>query len=947
MVAQKVEAAVVDYLAKSLSKDDYYTQDAEQPGVWMGEAATLLGLDGEVTREPFARLARNQHPFEEHQLTPRRRERRRVGYDITFTAPKSVSILFIVTQDSRILEAFQRNVSTTMSAIEAEVRTRVRRDGADFDRVTGNLVWGEFLHLTARPVDGTPDPLIHVHAFTFNCTYDGEERRWKAGQFGTIKQRMPLYEAEFHSSLAMDLESLGYSTAPTKHAFEVLGVKHDEIQEFSRRTKAIDSIAAERGYDAEDKAKLRAKTRKFKCDDYTFSQLRGQWLDRLGPEATERIRRLHENGAQPPRVEHAGAEAAPEFEQHSQDVGVTSTNGPARKSDTWLEREYPEPGPMEYTAWGPHLLKPLSANAAAKEAVRLLLERDAVVTEDRLYERAMRLGVGRATPTDIADALLARPELVRREVNGRTYVTTREALREEKQLVDFARLGRGRTRSIGVFPVSLSQFKLDGRDREVLSELLSSKDVVTLFKHTGPSEKPALSRAAMTGIQEAGYALWVVSPNSASARQAEKDYGIKHVHTVRTLLGSGDVRDELKTKVRRRVIWVDDAGRLGTKTVAALARLAAKTGARIVLSGDTARMRSFERGNVFRLLREKAGLTTAERRVVRDKQGVRQEALEALLQAPAIAVERMHDLGALTTSKPEDVIKNAVEYYAEQLANRRTPLLVGVSGRTAALLNTAVREWLRANGVLRSKDRSVLQFDTLHWSDRQKRDASLYNRGMVVHFHRPSTGFKAGDRARVIGTDPLGLVWVTQGLKRPVFPLNPLHVDRFTVSEPHRTHLAVGDRIRLTRYCKPKLGKPLRSNRVLKVTGFDPVGDIVVNGLTIIPRRFGHFEHDYATTAATVHGRRADAVGVVLGEEHAWRTNPADLVNAASAGKKDFRVFADHEGTVVNSLEHNQPTTMASDLAESPEELDLQQQAYEEQVVRMQEDRERKFHFER
>lgn len=946
MVAQKVEAAVVDYLAKSLSKDDYYTQDAEQPGVWMGEAARLLGLDGEVTREPFARLARNQHPFEDHQLTPRRKERRRVGYDITFTAPKSVSILYMVTQDFRILEAFQRNVSATMSAIEAEARTRVRRDGADFDRLTGNMVWGEFLHLTTRPVDGTPDPLIHTHAFTFNCTFDSEEQRWKAGQFGVIKSRMPLFEAEFHSRFAMDLESLGYGTAPTKHAFEVLGVTHEEIQEFSRRTKEIDSIAAERGYDAEEKAKLGAKTRKLKRDEYTFEELREQWLARLGPEGTERIRTLGKADTGHSPVERAKAEATSDLEPESRESG-TSPDGSTERGESGRNDEYPEPGPMEYTSWGPHLLKPFSANVAAREAVRQLLERDAVVTEDRLYEKAMRLGVGRATPSAIADALLARPELVRREVNGRTYVTTREALREEKQLVEFARLGRGRKRSIGVFPVSLSQFKLDGRDREVLSQLLSSKDVVTLFKHTGPSQKPALSRAAMTGIQEAGYALWVVSPNSASARQAEKDYGVKRVHTVRELLLAHDATNELKTKVRRRVLWVDDAGRLGTKAVAALARLAAKTGARIVLSGDTTRMRAFERGNVFRLLREKAGLTTAERRVVRNKQGIREEALDALTQPPELAVGRIYELGALATSEPDKLIEHAVEYFAEQLANRRTPLLVAASHMTTSLLNAAVREWLRNSGMLRSRDKSVLQFDAYPWSDGQKRDAKLYRRGMVVHFHQPSMGFKAGDRARVIGTDPLGLIWVTQGLKRPAFPLNPLHAKRFTVSEARRTYLAVGDRIRLTRYCKPKLGKPLRSGRTLRVTGFDPVGDIVVNGLTIIPRRFGHFEHDYATTAASVHGRSADAVGIVLGQELGWRANPADLVNAASAGRREFRVITDSAGTVVKSLAHFEPTTMATDLAESPDELDLQQQAYEEQFQRMWEDRDRSFHFER
>ena len=62
------------------------------------------------------------------------------------------------------------------------MKTRVRTGGQDGNRVTGNMVWGEFIHTTSRPVDGIPDPQLHAHVFVFNSTWDQEENRWKAGQ---------------------------------------------------------------------------------------------------------------------------------------------------------------------------------------------------------------------------------------------------------------------------------------------------------------------------------------------------------------------------------------------------------------------------------------------------------------------------------------------------------------------------------------------------------------------------------------------------------------------------------------------------------------------------------------------------------------------------------------------------------------------------------------------
>ena len=82
------------------------------------------------------------------------------------------------------------------------MKTRVRAKGSDHDRVTGSMVWADFLHFTARPVDGVPDPHLHMHCYAFNVTYDEVEKRYKAGQFGDLKRDGVYWEAAFDARLA-------------------------------------------------------------------------------------------------------------------------------------------------------------------------------------------------------------------------------------------------------------------------------------------------------------------------------------------------------------------------------------------------------------------------------------------------------------------------------------------------------------------------------------------------------------------------------------------------------------------------------------------------------------------------------------------------------------------------------------------------------------------------
>jgi conjugative relaxase-like TrwC/TraI family protein len=181
-IAQKNKAVATVYFDEHLSHNDYYTQGEVEVGRWIGEGAQRLALmEGQaVEREAFMDLCDNLNPLTTTRLTQRLNSNgnRRVFFDFTCSAPKSISIMAVTMGDARIVEAHQLAARFALKELERFAAARIRTNGSQQDRETGNIVAGEFLHDSSRALD----PQLHTHFTIFNATFDPAEQRWKALQ---------------------------------------------------------------------------------------------------------------------------------------------------------------------------------------------------------------------------------------------------------------------------------------------------------------------------------------------------------------------------------------------------------------------------------------------------------------------------------------------------------------------------------------------------------------------------------------------------------------------------------------------------------------------------------------------------------------------------------------------------------------------------------------------
>jgi len=825
------------------STADYYSEGQELTGRWRGAAAHRLGLEGDVKQAQWDALCDNVHPQTGERLTGRTRSDRTVGYDFNFHVPKSVSLLYAMTRDERILGAFRDSVDETMHDIETEMAARVRKGGKNENRITGNMAWGEFVHFTSRPVDGVPDPHLHAHCFVFNTTFDEKEQAWKAGQFRDLKRDAPYFEAVFHSRLAHQLSDLGLPIERTRHGWELGGVDKSLIGKFSRRTAEIEEKARELGIeDADAKSELGAKTRGRKQKDLTFPELQDTWRSRMSQQEIDALNSLERR---------LGGDAEP-----------ADSSAAARS--------------VEY-------------------AKGCLFERKSVVPERQLLATAFKHSVGRATVEQVKREAEAS-DLIIGERKGRRMATTRDVLDEERRVIDFARKGRGTCHAYATEHDEFRRDWLNDAQKRAVKHIVESHDRVMLLRGAAGVGKTTLMQEVVETIEERGTNVFAFAPSANASRGVLQDEGFKDADTVARLL----VDQKLQQKLASQLIWIDEAGLLGTKATADVFALADKLDARVLLSGDRRQHGSVERGAALRLLEEEAGLVPAEVKEIKRQSGAYKEAVKSLAEGHAAeGFKRLDELGWVREIDHEERYKQMAADYLATIKQGKSALVVSPTHAEGDRITGEIRKALRESKKLKGDERTFHILENANLTPAERGDAVNYAAGDVLVFHQNAKGFTRGDRVAVNGGRPL--------------PLD--QAKRFQAFHSSTLRLARGDTVRITKNGPTADGKHrLNNGAIYKVKKFDEGGNIVFDNGWTVGRNFGFLSHGYVVTSHASQGKTVDRVFVGQGSDSFVASSREQFYVSASRARQQVTVYTDDKEALLDAVSRSEDRVSATEL---------------------------------
>ena len=276
-----LSSARADYYVEQVAAgfDEYYTGDQAEPGRWAGSAAERLGLEGLVTPDAFRRLLDAEHPGTGEPLDiPRTTSARVGGFDLCFSAPKSVSLAWALggpAVSAAVAGAHDRAVDQAVITLEQEVLRARRGAGGQRSVTTDGLVAAAFAHRSSR----AGDPQLHTHLVVANLTPDASGK-WSAldGKrlFRWAKTVGYLYQSALRHELS---DALGIGWGPVqKGAADIAGVPKDALEAFSTRRAQIEEALAERGPWSRASAEVAAlSTRASKASVPDLGELRQRW----------------------------------------------------------------------------------------------------------------------------------------------------------------------------------------------------------------------------------------------------------------------------------------------------------------------------------------------------------------------------------------------------------------------------------------------------------------------------------------------------------------------------------------------------------------------------------------------------------------------------------------------------------------------------------------------
>lgn len=558
-------------------REDYYAGKGEAPGRWTGRGTELLGLEGELDVERLKALMDGKHPATGERLAIRSGNVSTAAIDMTFSAPKSVSLLFAIGDEqlsAALVDAHEEAVDAALAYVE-DVACRVRRghngtreerergDPRGWERArsepAGGFVAAAYRHRMSR----AQDPQLHTHVVAANMA-QGRDGRWTALDAKHIyehaKAAGSVYQAHLRRAVRERLPWASWGKERNGMA-ELEQVPEPVLREFSTRRNrilererelvgagvavgdagreriAFDTREAKREVDERDwRGEVRAR-----AAEHGFGQDRLDWLATL------------------PRVRTA--ERPTELELIDRLFGPS---GLTARSNTFGERDV------------------VAAVAAA--AAQGMQGRELVAGARRV---------------------LAAPEVIAVRDAGRRF-TTRELLDAEQRIVAVAVRGKGQGAAVvdevqALQTLSRAGRPLSGEQERVVIGVVESGDRVDTVEALAGTGKTTSAAALRAVYERAGYRVIGAAPTGRAVRELKEQAGICESRTLDGWLFALEndpdaLRFDSAAGPAPAVMILDEAGMASTRLTARLFEAASTANVKVVAFGDSGQLASVQAG---------------------------------------------------------------------------------------------------------------------------------------------------------------------------------------------------------------------------------------------------------------------------------------------------------------------------------------------------------------
>ena len=867
--------------------DDYYADGGVSPSEWQGDGARQLGLSGEVDREVFRELL-DGRLLDGQQLGTTRsgQVEHRPGWDVTMSAPKSVSIMAEVAGDRRLLAAHDAAVKTALAFAERHAAaTRVRSDGTVERQQTGNLAVASFRHDTSR----AQDPQLHTHNVILNLTRDADGV-WRSLEPRALYQLQKAIGAVYRQELAMGVRTLGYAIKRSKDSgFEIKGVSAEVIRAFSERAAQVEARLAERGQTRETAS---AQEKQIAALDTRAAK------ENVGRDELVKAWRATADGA------GFGAEVQQALVAEAKSLAANPEHRETLKA-----------------------LGQLTAQQAVAFAAESLGERQAVFAAAELEKEAGRFGLGRVSAGQIGDAiaratrdgaLVPRTFLDKRGAEFAGF-TTESNIAHERQLLRHELEGRGALVSVLSLPQAgsavaraelRSEHAWNAGQREATRALLTSPDRVTgLQGYAGTAKTTTVLATVACEAAARGIAVTALAPTASAAQTLGDALGMRGETVARHLLGN--------TANQKAGLWiVDEASMLSARDMAALLDRSASAGARVLLVGDVKQLGSVGAGAAFAQL-QAAGMRTAKlAEIVRQTNVATKEAVLASIAGDARKALDALDRGGgrivEAAMREERFAAIAKAYGALSPEERARTLVIEPSREGRDVLTAEIRRELASKGELSGPALTLQSLVAKNLTRAEARDPASYARGDMVRFAKDyaDKGVTRDGVYRVEAIDPAkaAITLASPDGSSIDWRLRQWGAGKVEVFETKAVELQAGDRVQFTRNDRAAgringLGGTVTGVDVERNMATVKLNNRRVQQLGLADPRDAHLRHAWVQTAHAAQGQTSERVLVHADSRSANLVDLKMIYVALSRATGEAVVVTDDRARLIRGLE--------------------------------------------